>query len=142
MVQLALPDPQAFSNKMLRLNLNAQGLQNSLRGLSIQEQQYYLKELQPLEKVWQDKVNSFLQGNIDFQQMELEVRNESQEFLKKHSKDFALQKWLKGWVDIGSDVIGSIVDIITPFKGLIGKSKGIRESYDGDGVLKGVTISK
>lgn len=144
MIQLALPDPESFSNQMLRLNLHAQGLSNTLRGLSVEQQDYYLKQLQPLEKIWQENVNSFLQGNVDFQQMELDVRRASQAFLVEHSKDFALQKWLQGWVNIGSDVIGSLVDIISPFKGLIGKTKkqGITETYDGDGVLKGVTISK
>lgn len=142
MLELSLPDAQSYSNKMLRLNLQSIGLQNTFRSLSVDEQRYYNKELQPLQKIWQDKMNSFLQGTIDFQQMEKQVRDASQSFLVEHSKDFALQKWLKGWVDIGSEVIGSLVDIVSPFKGLFGKNKGIRESYDGNGELKGVTISK
>ena len=142
MVQLALPDPQAYSNRMLRLNLKAQGLQNSLRSLSVDEQRYYINQLQPLQKIWQEKINEYLQGTVDFQQMEKAVREASQSFLVEHSKDFALQKWLKGWVDIGSEFVGAISNIINPFKGLIGKGKGIRESYDGDGVLTGVTVSK
>lgn len=142
MLQLSLPDPAAYSNKMLRLNFEAQGLQNTLRGLSVDEQRYYNTQLQPLQKIWQDKVNSFLQGSIDFQQMEKQVREASQDFLVEHSKDFALQKWLKGWVDIGAEFVGALSDIISPFKGLFGKGRGIREIYDGDGVLKGVTVSK
>ena len=142
LVQLSLPDAQSYSQKLLRLNLSAQSLQNTLRSLSSAEQKYYLENLQPLEKIWQDNMNAFLEGSVDLQEMERDVRKASQEFLVSHSKDFALQKWLSGWANIGSDMISSIVGIASPLKGLIGKNKGIREHFDAGGVLQGVTISR
>lgn len=143
LIDFALPNNEdSIFYNLLKLQNTQYDLNNQRTRLSNSQLQKVNEIILPLQEEIYKKQTALLDGSITFQTFENEVRAAAQDYLVTHAKDFAVQKYISGWVDMGVDVIGALAPFITPFLGNSGKvGQVVKEIFDGNGEITGGSIT-